>query len=38
MTGRLDTANNNQMEPKDLMYILPNEEQIALILWYRRGV
>ena len=28
----------NQMEPKDLMYIIPGEEQIALILWYRRGV
>ena len=26
------------MEPKDLMYIIPGEEQIALILWYRRGV
>ena len=26
------------MEPKDLMYKLPGEEQIALTLWYRRGV
>ena len=26
------------MEPKDLMYIILGEEQIALTLWYRRGV
>ena len=26
------------MEPKDLMYIIPDEGQITLILWYRRGV
>ena len=26
------------MEPKDLMYILLDDEQIALILWYQRGV
>ena len=26
------------MEPKDLMYKLLGEEQIALTLWYRRGV
>ena len=26
------------MEPKDLMYIILGEEQIALTLWYQRGV
>ena len=26
------------MEPMDLMYIILGEEQIALTLWYRRGV
>ena len=26
------------MEPMDLMNIIPDEEQIALILWYWRGV
>ena len=26
------------MEPTDLMYIILGEEQIALTLWYRRGV
>ena len=28
----------NQTEPMDLMYIIPDEEQIALILWYRTAV
>ena len=26
------------MEPKDLMYIIMGDEQIALTLWYWRGV
>ena len=26
------------MEPMDLMYIILGEEQIALTLWYQRGV